>query len=138
MDPLTDDEESVVGGDILSEDSGLRIDGLQVIYPSAKEKPTPNMISQDDLPSQNTRSKTQALLSAIEISASCPSARQSALRAFPLQLLADFAAAVINDETGELLEYRHLIQCPKYKKDWGFSVLWQRNWLPSTGHARQK
>ena len=29
--------------------------------------------------------------------------------------------AVIDDDTGELLEYRHLIQRPKYKKDWGFS-----------------
>ena len=35
--------------------------------------------------------------------------------------MADFAGAVIDDETGELLEYRHLIQRPKYKKDWGYS-----------------
>ena len=55
------------------------------------------------------------------MSDSCPLARQSALRAYPLQFLVDFAAAVIDDETGELLEYRHLIQRPKYKKDWGFS-----------------
>ena len=38
-----------------------------------------------------------------------------------MQFLADFAGAVLDDETGELLEYRHLIKRPKYKKDWGFS-----------------
>ena len=42
-------------------------------------------------------------------------------RRYPLQFLADFASAVINDDTGKLFEYRHLIQRPKYKKDWGFS-----------------
>ena len=115
-DPLTDDEKYVVGEDILSKDDGLRVDGLQVTYPATKEKPTPNVIFQDDSPSQNTRSRTQALLSVIEMSDSCPSARQSASRAYPLNFLADFAAAVIDDETGELLEYRHLIQRPKYKK----------------------
>ena len=98
-DPMTDDKESVVGADILSEDDGLRMDGLQVTYPATKEKPTPNVMSQDDSPSQNTRSKTQTLLSAIEMSGSCPSARQSASRAYPLKFLADFAAAVIDDET---------------------------------------
>ena len=35
--------------------------------------------------------------------------------------MTDFEAAVIDNEIGELLEYRHLIQRPKYKKDWGFS-----------------
>ena len=121
MDPLTDDEEFVVGGDILSEDDGLQMDGLQVAYPATKEKSTPNTISQDDSPSQNTRSKAQAQFSAVEMSGSCLTARQSASRAFPVHFLADFAAAGIDDETGELLEYRHLIQLPKYKKDWGFS-----------------
>ena len=42
-------------------------------------------------------------------------------RQYPLQFLADFARAVIDDEAGELLEYRHLIQRPKYKKDCGYS-----------------
>ena len=87
-----------------------------------RERSTPNTISQDDSLSQNTRSKTQALLSAVEMSGSCPFARQSASRAFPLQFLEDFAAAVIDDENGLLLEYRHLIQRSKYKKA-GVSLL---------------
>ena len=33
----------------------------------------------------------------------------------------DYANAVLDEETGELLEYRHLIKHPKKKKDWGFS-----------------
>ena len=45
-DPLTDDEEYVVGEELLGEDDGLRMDGLQVTYPATKEKPTPNVISQ--------------------------------------------------------------------------------------------
>ena len=36
-----------------------------------------------------------------------------------MQFLANFAGAVLDDETGELLEYRHLIKQPTYKKDWG-------------------
>ena len=82
-DPLTDDEESVVIGDILSENNGFRMDGLHATCPVTK-KPTPNVMLQDDLPSQNTRSKTQSLLSAIEMSGSCPSARQSTSCSFPL------------------------------------------------------
>ena len=38
-----------------------------------------------------------------------------------MQFLADFAGAVLDNETGKLLEYRHLIKRPKYKKDWGYS-----------------
>ena len=133
---LTDDEQST--GDALDDDDdastcqpvraptddddGLRMTGLHVTYPSNKNNPiAPPQVTQDLPPSQNTRSRTQRLLSATEISGSCPSAQQSSRRRYPLQFLADFAGAVIDDDTGELLEYRHLIQRPKYKKDWGFS-----------------
>ena len=88
---------------------------------TTREAQSPRVISQEDSSSQCTRSKTQALLSAIEMSDSCPSARQAASRTFLLQFLADFAAAVIDDDTGELLKYRHLIKNPKYRKDWGHS-----------------
>ena len=40
---------------------------------------------------------------------------------YPMQFLADFAGAVPDNETGELLGYRHLIKRPRYKKYWGFS-----------------
>ena len=93
-DPLTDNEESVVSEDILGDDDGLRMDGQQVTYPASKERPTPHIILQGDSPSQNTRSKAQALLAADEMSGSCPSPRQSVSRTFPLQFLAEFAAVV--------------------------------------------
>ena len=38
-----------------------------------------------------------------------------------MKFLADFAGAVLDDETGELLKYLHLIKRSKYKKDWGYS-----------------
>ena len=78
-------------------------------------------VSQDDTPSQNTRSRLQLIFSSTEASSSFPTAQKSAQRRYPLQFLADFAGVVIDDDTGELLEYCHLIQRPKYKKDWGFS-----------------
>jgi hypothetical protein len=40
---------------------------------------------------------------------------------FPLQCLCDFASAVLDDKTGDLLEYRHLLKHPKYKDVWSKS-----------------
>jgi hypothetical protein len=44
--------------------------------------------------------------------------KQSASKWCPLQFLWDLAFAVLNDETGNLLKYYHLIKHPKYKKVW--------------------
>ena len=49
------------------------------------------------------------------------SPRQAASRTFPLQFLCDLAYAVLDDDTGDLLEYRHLIKHPKYKDTWNNS-----------------
>ena len=38
-----------------------------------------------------------------------------------MAFLRDFANAVLDEETGDMLEYRHLIKLPKYKQDWGVS-----------------
>ena len=54
-------------------------------------------------------------MSAINVLGSCPKAEQSASRSYPLKFLADFAGAVLDNETGKLLEYHHLIKRPKYK-----------------------
>ena len=76
---LTDDEDSVVSAEDmpqeapLEEDDSLRMTGLEVTYPSQKDRPLGNIVSQDeDGPSQRTRSKTNVLLEAIELSGSCP------------------------------------------------------------------
>jgi hypothetical protein len=44
--------------------------------------------------------------------------QQAASQKYPLQFLCDFANAVLDDKTGNLLEYRHLLKHPKYKKVW--------------------
>jgi hypothetical protein len=45
-------------------------------------------------------------------------AQQAALRKYPLQFLCNLAYAVLNNQTGNLLEYRHLMKHPKYKDVW--------------------
>ncbi len=40
--------------------------------------------------------------------------QQAASRKYPLQFLCDFAYAVLDNKTGDLLEYRHLLRHPKY------------------------
>jgi hypothetical protein len=48
-------------------------------------------------------------------------AQQAASQTFPLQFLCDFAYAVLENDTGNLLEYHHLIKHPKYKDTWSNS-----------------
>jgi hypothetical protein len=47
--------------------------------------------------------------------------QQAASQTFPLQFLCDLAYAVLDDDTGNLLEYRHLIKHPKYTDTWSNS-----------------
>ena len=111
-----------VGGD-----GDLRMEGLEISYPATANTRSPNdgpaLVSQDDLgPSQNTRAaRRQRLLTALDVSDTALTAKQMSARCFPQQFILDYAAAVLDEETGELLEYRHLIKNPKYKKDWGYS-----------------
>jgi hypothetical protein len=44
--------------------------------------------------------------------------QQAALHKFQLQFLCNFASAVLNNKTGDLLEYCHLLKHPKYKDVW--------------------
>jgi hypothetical protein len=46
---------------------------------------------------------------------------QSALQKYPLQFLRNFANAVLDNETGDLLEYWHLIKHSKYRDTWSKS-----------------
>ena len=80
-----------------------------------------NVIEDDQPPAKNTRSiRREKLLSAVNLSGSCPSAHQCSRRKFPMKFLTDYAGAVLN-KSGELLEYRHLIKRPEYKQAWGHS-----------------
>jgi hypothetical protein len=77
----------------------------------------------EPMPTYNTRAQAakkksflsnvtrDAILSAVEMS--------SFQRRFPLKTLCEIAGAVMDDETGELLEYQQLIKNNKYKKVWG-------------------
>jgi hypothetical protein len=58
--------------------------------------------------------------------------RQAASRKYPLQLLCDMAYAILDDETGDLLEYRHLIKHPKYKDVWSNSFSTEMRRLVTT------
>jgi hypothetical protein len=44
--------------------------------------------------------------------------RQSAARQYPLQFLCNFAYSVLDNKTGDLLKYCHLMKHPKYEKVW--------------------
>ena len=46
------------------------------------------------------------------------SPRSTATRKFPMQFLCDFANAVIDGDTGEIMEYRHLVKNPKHRERW--------------------
>ncbi len=71
-----------------------------------------------------TRTITQEVLLQIpDVSGngSAITAKNAASRKFPMQFLCDYANAVLDDKTGELLVYWHLIAHPNYKQAWGAS-----------------
>ena len=45
--------------------------------------------------------------------------RQLASRKFPMQFLCEIAGAVLDGETEEMMEYRHLRISPRYRDVWG-------------------
>ena len=45
--------------------------------------------------------------------------QKAASRKYPLQLFCELAGAVLDEETGDLLEYRHIVKQPNHKKVWG-------------------
>jgi hypothetical protein len=44
--------------------------------------------------------------------------QQAAAQRYPPQFLHGMVSAIINKETGNILEYRHLMKHPKYKDVW--------------------
>ena len=81
-----------------------------------------------DCPSQRTRSQTQTrsitqecIMATVEMSTTRVNARMAAQRKYPRQLLMEMASAVLDVDTGEMLEYRHLMKNPKYRQPWGHS-----------------
>ncbi len=62
--------------------------------------------------------------------------QQAAACKYPLQFLCDFASIVLDDETGNLLEYRHLLKHPKYKDIWTTKTIafMSKDMIPQNRH----
>jgi hypothetical protein len=58
--------------------------------------------------------------------------QQAASRKYSLQFLCDFASAVLDGETGDLLEYHHLLRHPKYRNVWSKLFGTEIRWLATT------
>jgi hypothetical protein len=56
----------------------------------------------------------ESLLHLSQLHAPTLTAQRAASRLFPT----DFLNAILNEDTGELMEYRHLIKNPKYSTVW--------------------
>ena len=107
----TENEEPEV--DILD---NLMVQGLEVAYPEQSEdEQAVLVVTQEEGPSQNTTSRNR-LLTTVEMSGSCPTANQAAKRQYPLKFLTDYAGAVLDQDTGEPLEYRQLIKKTSIKR----------------------
>ena len=76
----------------------------------------------EETPSQNTRSRRtisdEVMLSCLEVSSGV-TARSAAGQTYPTALMNEWAAAVLDAKTGELLEYRHLLRSAAHKEIWG-------------------
>jgi len=44
--------------------------------------------------------------------------QMAASQKYSIQILCNYANAVIDNETGEIMEYRHLLKDPKHRKRW--------------------
>eukprot|EP01082_Thalassiosira_pseudonana_P012372 g11214.t1 g11214 contig5:382941-386300(-) len=79
-------------------------------------------------PAYNTRAKVKARENAMSVvqvallnAMKGATPKQLASRKLPLAALCEVAGSIIDDTTGEVLEYRHLIRNPKYQKEWNTS-----------------
>ena len=85
----------------------------------------PENIQVDEAPpATRTRSRTRsassvsavakAFCTAADVAGGAIAPQAAAARQFPLQVFAEMANAVLDKETGEMLEYRQLLKNPKY------------------------
>jgi hypothetical protein len=122
---------------------------VEVPYPNAKlgHVPEAPVISQDEddtrraYPAANIRQQRKGqtitqdyLFHMMEIPGLTKpfSNQQAASCKYPLKFLCDFASAVLNDETGDLLEYHHLLRHPKYRDVWSKSFGTEICWVATT------
>eukprot|EP00804_Cyclotella_cryptica_P003825 CCRYP_018936-RA/>CCRYP_018936-RA protein AED:0.22 eAED:0.20 QI:0/0/0/1/1/1/2/0/637 len=89
-------------------------------------------VSPHTAPAYNTRSCKQTItqetmLHFSQLPAPTFTAQRAASRLFPT----DFLNAILNEDTGELMEYRHLIKDPKY------STIWKKAYSKELGRLAQ-
>ncbi len=110
----------------------FEVEDSQDNNPSASSGPPIMSQDEDSLPSANTHQQRQIrtlmqdyMFHTMKVPGyKAPfTPAQAALRKYPLQFLVDFAYAILDKDTGDLLEYRHhhLIKHTKYKNTWGQS-----------------
>ena len=102
----------------------------------AKEKNFPGIVPTDtsddkqerETPARNARSQSTSLSIMDKVMLSCCQMsrtsyqidpQKSASRKYLLKLFCELAGAVLDEETGDFLEYRHLVKQPNHKKVWG-------------------
>ena len=85
---------------------------------------------EDAPPAKSTRSRSagrgstmaRALCAAVAVTNCCVAPQKAAARTFPLQVFQHMANAVLDQETGEMLEYRQLIKHSRLKDTWNYSA----------------
>eukprot|EP00956_Cyclotella_meneghiniana_P038365 scaffold152976_cov64-Cyclotella_meneghiniana.AAC.2 len=102
--------------DETSDDESIKEDNEEYYEPTPKYNTRAQVAKHKVFHSNVTR---EAILSAVEMSFERLSPAKLAQRRFPLQIFCEIAGAVMDDETGELLEYRQLMKNHKYKRTWG-------------------
>jgi hypothetical protein len=89
----------------------LRVDGQMVMedgprYMTRNQKRIRGIIAMD------------VMLTVVQLTSPVLNPKRLASRKYPLKMLCEFANAVMDDETGDMLEYRQLIKRPKFRDTW--------------------
>jgi hypothetical protein len=77
----------------------------------------PRYVTRQQLKWMNGSVTKDVMLTLLELNAWQPSVQQLATRKFPMQFLCKFAGAIMDEETGDMLEYRHLVKIPRYQEE---------------------
>lgn len=96
--PMEDEDKQLIVGS--SSGSGV----VESTSPAFKTRArgTPAAITQESI--NGVMEKTKCKLPPVKLSS----------KKYPLQLMCDFMGAMMDNETGELVEYQHLLASPKY------------------------
>jgi hypothetical protein len=93
---------------------------VPVITQDEDERPITTRSSQRVLRSETRSMTDEFLYNAMELPGITTNitAKGTASRRYTQQFITDWANAVINKETGELMEYRHLLKDPRHQERW--------------------